>query len=107
MPDTQLPAYDLREVIAACKGRGFAVAVLSQVLPMQEKQRINEIVRQLCPTAKILELHNAIVPDLPDAQGHLRVATSQPEGLVEAVNVLAGKADDRRKPQKRRGASQK
>ena len=75
------PAHDLRGVIAACKSNTFAIAVLSQVLLAGEKQRISETVQELCPAAKILELRNAIMPDLPGAHGHLRVATSQPEGL--------------------------
>jgi CheY-like chemotaxis protein len=82
-------ATDLRHVIAACERIQFAVAVLGHHMPLKEKLRVSDVVRELCPKAKILELHASLAPDTLDVDGHLSVnADNFPEKLVAAVGRL-------------------
>jgi CheY-like chemotaxis protein len=81
-------ARNMREVIAGCERESFDVAIVSQSLPAQEKNRVTGTVLELCKGAKILEYHDAIAPDVPTADAHLHVASSSPESLVETVETL-------------------
>ena len=81
-------ARDLRQVKTECESTSFSVAVLGQSLNPSEKKRIADVVLQHCKSAKILELHQGIAPELPEADAHLHIAASEPEGLVEAVSTL-------------------
>lgn len=81
-------ARDLRRVKAECESNSFFIVILGQSLNGSEKKRIADVVLTCCKTAKILELHSAIAPELPGADAHLQVTASEPEGLVEAVNTL-------------------
>ena len=81
-------ARDLRQVKTACETISFAVAVLGQSLNASEKRRITDVVLTSCKSAKILELHTGIKPDLPQADKHLQVSAAEPQSLVEAVNAL-------------------
>ena len=81
-------ARDLRLVKEACEVKSFSIVILGQALNGSEKRRITDAVLTHCKSAKILELHTSIRPDVPQADRHLQVSASEPEGLVEAVNVL-------------------
>jgi len=81
-------ARDLRQVKSACEATLFDVAILGQSLNSSEKKRITDVVLTNCKAARILELHTGIAPELPEADAHLRLTTSQPEGLMEAVNAV-------------------
>ena len=90
---TATSARDYREVIAACEGRMFAVAILGQTLSFNEKLKISEALRVKCPGIRILELYTTEPPVLRHAASRLQVSTSQPEDLVKAVNALVAKRE--------------
>jgi DNA-binding NtrC family response regulator len=84
-------ARDIRQVQAACESNSFAVVILGHSLNPNEKKRVSDVVLTYCKTAKLLELHRAIVPDLPSADGHLQANPTEPGVLVEAVSRLLKK----------------
>jgi hypothetical protein len=87
------PAVNVDTVLAACQGRVFDVAVIGQAASRTEKKRIFQLVRQHCPTAKVLELYvPARGKDLPDANEWLEVPVDVPAELAERVAALAGKS---------------
>lgn len=81
-------ARDLRQVKTACETISFDIAVLGQSLSANEKRRIADVVTSSCKTAKILELHTGLTPELPEADAALQVGAMEPEGLVETVATL-------------------
>ena len=81
-------ARDLRRVKEACEVKSFSVVILGQSLNASEKRRITDVVLTSCKSAKILELHTGIRPDLPQADKHLQVSATEPQALVGAVNAL-------------------
>jgi|SRR6185503_17671544 hypothetical protein len=81
-------ARDLRRVKQTCEVNSFSVVILGQSLNASEKMRITDVVLTHCKSAKILELHTGITPELPEADGHLQMSTIEPRGLVAAVNAL-------------------
>ena len=95
-------ARDLRRVKEACEVNSFAVVILGQSLNGSEKRRITDVVLTICTSAKILELHKGIQPELPQADNHLRITVSEPQDLVEAVATLLRKP---RKKKARQGPS--
>jgi hypothetical protein len=54
---TVIPASDEREVKAVCSQHKFNVAVIGQNIPAKVKTRVLELVREHCPSAKVLELY--------------------------------------------------
>ena len=81
-------ARDLRQVQAECESISYSIVILGQSINSSEKRRITDVVLTCCKTAKILELHSGIAPELPEADAHLHVIATEPEGLVEAVTTL-------------------
>ena len=81
-------ARDLRQVQSACETISFDVAILGQSLNANEKMRINDVLQKNCKSAKILELHTGLAPDLPHADEHLQATTMEPEDLIDAVKAL-------------------
>jgi hypothetical protein len=67
------------------------VVILGHSLNPNEKKRVSDVVLTYCKTAKILELHKGIAPDVPTADGHLQANPTEPEALVEAVSRLLKK----------------
>lgn len=87
---------DLRQIIAACEGQPFSVAVLGQNLPTKEKLRISDVVREHCPDARILELQASPTSPIPDADAHLRVTGDAfAQELIDCVNHLAARRKKR------------
>jgi CheY-like chemotaxis protein len=84
-------ARDIRQVQAACESNSFAVVILGHSLNRNEKKRVSDVVLTYCKTAKILELHTGIAPEVSSADGHLQANLTEPEALVEAVNRLLRK----------------
>ncbi|MFL6438671.1 MAG: hypothetical protein ACJ71Q_13920 [Terriglobales bacterium] len=82
-------ARDLRAVIAACDSGSFDVGIIGQALPPKEKLRVSDTLQSRCTGIKILELHDAIAPDLETTDAHLRVAQTTPENLIDTVNRLS------------------
>ena len=81
-------ARDLRQIQAACETISFSVAVLGQSLNASEKKRISDVILTHCKSAKILELHTGISPEVPHADEHLQISAIDPQGLVDAVAAL-------------------
>ena len=50
--------------------------------------RVSDVLLKSCKSTKILELHNALAPDLPHADEHLQATAMEPQDLIDAVNAL-------------------
>lgn len=88
---TVVPAIDPTEVVAACKKHKFDVAVIGQSVSNESKKKVGGLIRQHCPSAKILELYQAnSVPTIKDADSWLEVPTDVPQDLARRVSDLAG-----------------
>src|SRR2546421_11019658 len=98
-------ARDLREVMAACEAGSFDVGVIGQALPHMEKLRVTDTLRKLCSGIRILELHDAIKPDVDTADAHLRVADTTPAGFLDTVTELARIRRKKEKPPSSQAAS--
>jgi hypothetical protein len=85
-------ARDLRRVKEECEVNSFAVVILGQSLNASEKRRITDVVLTSCKSAKILELHKGVQPELPHADDHLQITVSEPQDLVDAVAALLQKS---------------
>jgi DNA-binding NtrC family response regulator len=81
-------ARDLRQVESACEAISFDVAILGQSLNANEKMRVSDVLQKNCKSAKILELHIGVAPDLPHADEHLQATAMEPQDLIGAVNAL-------------------
>src|SRR5436305_1596983 len=89
---TVVPALSEQQVREACKGRTFDVAVIGQAITAPEKVRIYYLVRESCPTAKVLELfYPPMGKVLRDANDWLEVPTDIPANLAERVAQLAAR----------------
>jgi len=89
-------------LLAACKKHPFDVAVLGQVITGKMKRHICGIVREQCPTVKVLELYQPhIGRQVEGADDWLLTPTDVPRELADRVGQLAEKG----KRDKRNGAS--
>jgi CheY-like chemotaxis protein len=83
-------ALDEPTVIKVCAQQKFDVAVIGQAISRPVKRRIMNLVRENCPSAKILELYRySLGKVLEDADSWLEVPTDVPQDLAERVSVLA------------------
>jgi hypothetical protein len=88
---TVFTTTDEREIASLCSQYRFDVAVLGQARSAQVKRQIASVVRQHCPSAKILELyliHQGKA--IPDADSWMENPPETPLQLVEHVAQLAG-----------------
>jgi hypothetical protein len=85
-----IQARDLRRVKIACETVLYDIAIIGQSLSCNEKRRISDAVVAACKTAKILELHTSIAPELPEAGAHLQANAMEPEVLIETVGTVLG-----------------
>ena len=92
-------ARDLRAVIAACENQSFDLAIVGQTLPAMEKLRVSDTLRQKCQGIWVLEFHDAVKPDLNNADAHLRVAETSPDVFLDTVDRLARSPKKLRKAQ--------
>lgn len=90
-------AHDLRAVIAACNSETFDIGILGHTLPAMEKLRVYGTLRHRCEGIRILEFHDAVKPDLADADAHLRVSQTSQEVFIDTVNRLARALKKKRK----------
>jgi len=87
---TVVTAMDEPAVVSACQQHKFDVAVIGQTVSSQTKRQVNSLVRQHCPTAKVLELYRfSLGKVLEDADGWLEVPMDIPQELAERVSTLA------------------
>jgi CheY-like chemotaxis protein len=88
---TVVPATDHRDIVAACKKHKFDVAVVGQSISPESKKTVGSLIRQFCPSAKILELYQANSgPTIKDADSWLEVPTDVPQDLAKRVSELIG-----------------
>jgi hypothetical protein len=77
------------ELAAACEANRFDVAVIGQTVTPRMKQVISTLVRQHCPTAKVLELYYPYQGKaLDNADSWLEVPAAVPRDLAQKVNEL-------------------
>jgi len=81
---------DEPSLIRACQNRSFDVAVIGQTVSHNMKLRLVSLIREHCPTVKILELYPQFSKRvLPDADAALAVPIDIPKELADCVNKLA------------------
>lgn len=79
-------------VVTACKQNRFDVAVVGQAILPAKKREIESLVRQHCPSAKILELYSPHEGKrLRNADSWLEVPAQVPAELAERVTELASR----------------
>ncbi len=87
---TVISARTQSTVTAACKQWIFDVAVFGQSVSPNSKRTMASIVREHCPSARILELHASNQSKAIDfADSWLEVPADVPEELAERVAKLA------------------
>lgn len=80
-------------LVAACQKKRFDVAVIGQTVTSKHKRELMALIRENCPSAKILELYRSSTGRiLEDADACLEVPADVPQELAERVTALAGKA---------------
>jgi hypothetical protein len=83
-------AMEERDVKTACAQRMFDVAVIGQTVSARGKRQIMALIREHCPSAKILELYRFSTGRvLEDADSWLEVPAEVPQELAERVTALA------------------
>jgi CheY-like chemotaxis protein len=86
-------AVDESALKKVCEQHAFDVAVIGQTVSAAEKLRIFSIIRQLRPSAKVLELYQIYSrKTLPTADDWLEVPVDVPLELADRVTALAAKA---------------
>jgi len=91
---TVVPAYDESQIEEACAQNEFQVVVIGQSSKARLKREWREIVRRLCPKAKVLEVFTPNVgPVIKDADDRLE-SPAMPEELAERVSALTGEKSD-------------
>ena|SRR5215510_7624028 len=87
---TVVTAMDESAVTSVCQQHKFDVVVIGQAASPTVKRQILELIREHCPTAKVLELYrfssNRV---LEDADSWLAVPADVPQELAERVTALA------------------
>ena len=91
---TVVTASDESVVTTACRQHTFDVAVIGQAISSKVKRHIMSLIRQHCPSAKILELYRFPTGKiLDDADSWLEVPTDVPQELADRVMALIGKTE--------------
>jgi hypothetical protein len=89
-----VPVMGEPELIEACQQNRFDVAVIGQAISKVKKQYVFNLVRQHCPTAKILELYSPVHGRaLRNADDWLEVPAQVPTDLAAHVEKLAAEAN--------------
>ncbi len=80
------------ELLSACRNHKVDVVVIGQSVAKHPKCRIFELVKQHCPTAKVLELCDRFKEkEIPEADDWLETPTTVPNELATRVSSLASK----------------
>ena len=86
-------AMNESEVTTACRQHTFDIAVIGQAISDRVKRQIALVIRQQCPSAKILELYRFSTGKiLEDADAWLETPADVPQELAERVTALAAPA---------------
>src|SRR5215467_8805054 len=87
---TVVPAHDEKQIKEACAQNDFQVVVIGQSSKARLKREWREIVRRLCPGAKVLEVFTPNTgPVIKDADDRLE-SPAMPQELAERVSALTG-----------------
>lgn len=87
---TVITAKGKIELETVCHDTRFDVAVIGQVISSDMKRTFSKLIRNNCPTAKILELYSPHEGrQLPDADAWLEVPADVPDDLASRVEELA------------------
>jgi len=86
-----------RELTGGCEKHDCDVAVIGQAISSSVKRTLLALIRQKCPSARILELYPLHQGKaLPDADAWLEVPVDVPHDLPERVNQLVKKKKRKR-----------
>lgn len=89
---TVVTAVDESSITAVCQQQKFEVAVIGQTVSTKAKRQIMKMIRNHCPSAKILELYRFSTGKiLEDADSWLEVPADVPRELADRVTALAAK----------------
>ena len=81
---------DARDLVAICQGRHFDIVVIGQAMSSNSKRAIAALIREHCPSAKILELYPTYQQKtLDDADSWLEVPADVPAELGKRVTEMA------------------
>jgi hypothetical protein len=84
-----VPVTGEPDLVAACHEKPFDVAVIGQTISDAQKRRVFDLIRQHCPSAKVLELYSPVRGlVLPGADGWLEVPAQVPTDLAQHVEEL-------------------
>ena len=87
---TVVPAMSIPQLEQAYSKHEFDVVVIGQGIPAKEKLRIFDLVRRICPTSKVLELHTFPSEQLlKGADDSLIVPAEIPSEFAQRVATLA------------------
>ena len=90
-------ASSFAEVQDTCAKHDFDVVVIGQSVIPNEKKRIRTLVREVCSSAKVLELYSTWAERvIDDADVALQVPAETPTNLADAVEELASRKKTRR-----------
>jgi len=93
---TVITVMEDKEIVAACRGNTFDVAVIGQIGACNIKCHVFELIRHNCCSARILELFTAQEgPVLAEADSWLEVPANPPSDLADKVCELANRKDKR------------
>ena len=89
---TVITVRDERALTDACQAFAFDVAVIGQTVSARMKKVVASLVREHCPSAKILELYPPYQGrSLDDADSWMEVPADVPRDLARRVTQLAAK----------------
>ena len=87
---TVIPSINDQEIVTACEEHCFDVAVIGQAVSRKVKRRVALLIRQRCPSAKILELYFVYEGRAVDeADSWMEAPLEVPEELAVRVTELA------------------
>src|SRR5689334_2251545 len=101
---TVIPVLSEPELIGACEEYKFHVAVIGQAISTRQKQRVFDLIRQHCPSVKVLELYSPATGEvLAEADDWLAVPADVPQDLARRVSALAERPEARSEQDPRAG----
>jgi CheY-like chemotaxis protein len=87
---TVIPCTDELQLVVACEEHAFDVAVIGQAVSRKVKRHIALLIRQNCPSVKILELYLVYEGRaVDDADSWMEAPLPVPEELAVRVTELA------------------
>ncbi len=83
-------ALDDSTILSSCRRHRFDVAVIGQTISENHKRQLMALIRERCPSAKVLELYRSTTGRvLEGADSWLEVPADVPKDLADRVTLLA------------------